>query len=91
MTSALRISRSLYWDLQTRTGHASYGLSMLALKAAPTLNGRPVDAIDYSPLVGLVMVMDAAPGWWRPLTQQEMDDIDGRLAEMLTRGLSVWN
>ena len=87
------ISRSLYWDVHTSTGHASYGQSFLTLRKAPTiLGGSQVSAIDYAPVVHLVMVLDSeADSAWRPLTPEERDDLDTRLERMVIAGLSVWD
>ena len=85
------VSRSLYWDVHTGTGHASYGVSVLALSKAPKLNGKSVEAIDYSPLVRLTMILDTESGAWRQLTIDEMANIDKRLREMIRLGLSVWD
>jgi hypothetical protein len=85
------MSRSLYWDVHSQSGHASYGLSWLSLPLAPRLNGERVVAIDYSPLVLLGSVISEAGGRWRDLTPAEQGDIDERLQRMVDVGLEIWD
>ena len=72
-------------------GMATCRLAHVPLKMAPKINGKPVQQIDYSPLVGLLMILEDDPKTgWRELTHEERIDIDKRLETMLTAGQAVW-
>lgn len=82
------LSRTLFWD--GARGQASCHLAVMQLRMAPRLHGRPVEQIDYAPLVGLWLVLGTnAPGW-RDLTVAEQFDLDARLQLMVSVGLAVW-
>ena len=82
-------SRSLYWS--GSSGMATVLAMHLTLRKAPRLMGKHVAQIDYTPVVGVRMVMEDAPPFaWRTLTPAECAWIDGRLEAMRDAGLAVW-